>query len=331
VLLISCLFILLAARLPLEELTEFDPRNLLFVAVLILVVRPVTVFLASLGTSLTWRERAFVAWMAPRGIVAAAMASVFALELAAHDVPGADRLASVVFTVIVVTVAVYGLTAGLVARWLGLSRGAPQGVLILGAHAWAREIGRALQKEGIDVVLADTNHHDAQTARIEGLEAWYGNVLSEDFDAHAPLDGLGYLVCLTRNDEVNSLACLHLTPLFGRAATHQLAPALVADRRDGNIPLHLRGKVLFGEGIDFWTLRARFRDGAVVKRTRLGDEWNYEDFLAIHDRPDAPVIPLFAIREDGRLRIFTAGEAPRVEEGEILLAVVDPVDENGSG
>ena len=328
VLLISCLFILLAARLPLAELRDFDPRSLVFVALLILVVRPVAVFLSSAGTSLTWRERTFVAWMAPRGIVAAAMASVFALELAESGVPGADRLASVVFTVIVVTVTVYGLTAGPVARALGLSKGSPQGVLILGAHSWAREIALALEEQGIDVLLVDTNHHDAQAARIAGLDAHYGNVLSEDFEAKAPLDGLGHLVCLTRNDEINSLACLHLAPLFGRSSTFQLAPATLAAREEnGEIPLHLRGKVLFAGGVDFWALQRRFRNGAVVKSTRLGEDFGLDRFLATYYHPDAPAIPLFTVTEDGRLRVFTALDEPRAQEGDTVIAVVEPGDE----
>lgn len=328
VLLISCLFILLAARLPLEELTSFDPRIGLFVALLILVVRPAMAFLSTIGTSLSWRERVFVAWMAPRGIVAAAVASVFALQLATMQSTQGDRLVSIVFAVIVGTVAVYGLTAAPLARALGLATREPQGVLLLGAHNWSREIAQALRSLKIDVLLVDTNHHEVQKARIEGLRAHYGNALAEDFELRVPLDALGSLVCLTRNDEVNALACLRFGPLFGRAKTWQLAPDTLGEREEQReLPRHLRGKVLFSAEVDFWDLRARFRDGAVVKVTRLGEEFGLADFVAAHERPDAPVIPLFMMNGDGRLVPFTAGEAPKLQAGDRLIAVVDPSEE----
>ena len=328
VLLIACLFILLAARLPLAELTAIDGRSLLFVAALVLAVRPAAVFLSTIGTSLRWRERTFVAWMAPRGIVAAAVASVFSLELAASGYPGADRLVSVVFTVIVVTVAVYGLTAGPLARRLGLSRGTPQGVVILGAHGWAREIALALHGAGIEVLLVDINHHHVQAARLEGLPAHYGNILSEDFEHRAPLDGMGHLLCLTPNESVNALACLRLTPLFGRAGIFQLTPEGMANGDEWkDLPRHMRGKALFAAEVDFWTLRTRFRNGATVKKTRLSEEFDFDDFLRHHARRGAPVIPLFVLDEVGGLRIFTAREEPRAEEGETLVAVVDPLPE----
>jgi NhaP-type Na+/H+ or K+/H+ antiporter len=169
VLLISTLFILLAARLPIEEFREFDLHNLLFVAVLIVVVRPITIYLGTLGAGLTWRERAFAAWMAPRGIVAAAVASVFALDLAQAGYPDPDRLVSSVFAVILVTVTLYGLTAGPLARRLGLSEENPRGVLVLGAHSWARELAKVLASAGIEVLLVDANRREVRAARMAGL------------------------------------------------------------------------------------------------------------------------------------------------------------------
>ena len=121
VLLISALFVILAARLPISDPVYSDPGSLLFLAVLILVVRPASVALSTIGTFLTWRERVFLGFMAPRGIVAAAVASIFSLELMELGYPGAEKLAPVMFLVIVGTVALYGLGAGRVARWLGVA------------------------------------------------------------------------------------------------------------------------------------------------------------------------------------------------------------------
>ena len=323
VLLISSLFILLAARLPLEEFTRFDLRMLAFVVVLIVVVRPITVLLSTLGTGLSWAEKAFVGWMAPRGIVAAAVASVFSLKLKEAGVAGAERLVPVVFLVIIVTVTVYGLTANPLARRLGLSKGTPQGVLFLGAHRWAREMARALDGAGIEVLLVDTNHHEVQAARIEGLPAHYGSILAEDFELIAPVDGIGHLVCLTHNDEVNALACMQLTSLVGRGQAYQLPPD--DDEPAGEeLPLHLRGRMLFDRTCRYWELESRFRAGAVVKRTRLGEEFGLEEFRATYEREGAPTIPLFLLRQDGRLQAYLAGAELEPQPGDTLVALIDP-------
>lgn len=326
-LLISSLFILLAARLPLEQFTAFDLRTALFVALLILVVRPLSVFLSTLGTQLSWREKVFVAWMAPRGIVAAAVASVFALELREIGHPDAHRIVPVIFAVIVITVTVYGLTAGPLARRLGLARSNPQGVLILGAHEWARELALALRALDVSVLLVDRNYHDVNRARIAGLDAYYGNILSEEFELRAPLHEMGFLLCLTPNDEVNALACLHFAPQFGRANQFQLSPERIEKRSDDSIPAHLRGRVLFGEELDFWELQARFRKGAVVKRTRLSEEFPFEAFRATYEKDEHPVVPLFLVSEDGRLSVISAGAEVDPEPGDTLVALVRPEEE----
>ena len=177
-----------------------------------------------------------------------------------------------------------------------------------------------------EVLLVDTNHHETQAARIEGLESYYGSVLSEDFELTAPLDGLGHFLALTHNDEVNSLACVHFAPIFGRGHTFQIAPEDNAHGAE-EMPLHLRGKMLFGEQVRFWSLESRFRHGAVVKSTRLGDEFKWEDFLTAHEREDAPVLPLFVVRADGKLRVVTAGPEPDPQSGDTVIAIVDPPPE----
>ena len=146
VLLISSLFILLAARLKLSDLQGLGWKTVLFLLVMLLIVRPAVVLLSTFRSGLSWQERLFLAWMAPRGIVAAAVSSIFALRLAAVDHPQAEMLVPLTFAVIVVTCTVYGLTSLPLARWLKLSQANPQGVLIVGAHDWARRIAEALQR-----------------------------------------------------------------------------------------------------------------------------------------------------------------------------------------
>jgi len=152
ILLISALFILLSARVRVEDLTALGWRGLVFALVMLLMVRPLAVWAATIGSQLTRAERLFLAWFAPRGIVAASVASVFALRLG----DSGAVLVPATFLVIVATVAVYGLTAGPLARRLGLTPGDPQGLLIAGANGFARALASVLQREGFRVVLVDT-------------------------------------------------------------------------------------------------------------------------------------------------------------------------------
>ena len=272
VLLISTLFILLAARITLEDLLTTNVGILSFVALLIVFVRPLAVFASTIGTGLALRERLFLSWMAPRGIVAAAVSALFALRLE-DSYPQASLLAPFCFLVIIGTVAVYGLSAAPIARKLQLSNASAQGALIVGAGQFARELAQALTAEEIPVTLVDTNRGLVAQARLAGLSTFYGNVLSEEADEGLELGGLGKLLALTPNDEVNTLAALHFAELFGRADVFQLcppdAPATSAE---------MRGRELFHADAHFDDLEQRVAAGARIKRTPLTDEFDFEAF-----------------------------------------------------
>jgi len=157
VILISALFILLASRLSLQDIPWNNPQAYLFIAALIFVVRPVAVLASSIGSDLNWRERILLFWMAPRGIVAAAVSSIFGLELVEHGIMQGNLLMSYTFMAIIGTVLFYGITARPVARALKLAHPNPQGIIFVGAHRWARILARYLRQRHFDVLLIDTN------------------------------------------------------------------------------------------------------------------------------------------------------------------------------
>ena len=157
VLLIASLFVVLGARITDAEIAAIRWQTFVFVAGLILVARPVSVLVCTLRSSLDWRAKVFTAWMAPRGIVAASISSVFALRLAQQGEPAGAELVPAVFLTVVLTLAVYGLTAAPLARRLALAEPDPQGVLILGASPLAIALGKALHDAGLRVLLADTD------------------------------------------------------------------------------------------------------------------------------------------------------------------------------
>lgn len=322
ILLISALFILLSARLELEDFTNLGVGTLLFILALIFVVRPATVIVSSYRSELTFREKLFLMWMAPRGIVAASVASIFALRLEEMGHPQAHLLVPVIFAVIVATCALYGLTALPVARFLKLSQANPQGVLIVGAHSWAREMGKALQQLGHRVLLVDTNFTNLQVARSIGLQTHYGSAVGEHTHEALDLQGIGRVLSLTSNDEVNTLTDMHYSEIFGRGEVYQLAPKTSHTEKEEGVPRELRGRVLFNADCTFDALNKWFNKGAQIQTTVLTSTFNFEAFEKHHGKN---AIPLFYANNNRNWQPITADAPPTPQVGQTLIwMILDP-------
>ena len=329
VLLIGTLFILLSARVEPSVILELGVSALLLLGVLIIVARPVAIFLSTWGSELSWRERLFMSWMAPRGIVAAAVASIFAFELVEAGHNGAEQLVPLTFVVIVGTVSFYGLTAGFVARWLDLAETDPQGVLIVGAHPLGRAIAATLQQHDFKALLLDTNWDNIIRGRMEGLKTHHGNAFSEEVLEDLDLSGIGRLLAMTSNDEVNSLAAIHFPEVFSRAEVYQLP--LKQERgetRSELAPQHLTGRYLFGQKLTFNYLMEKYLEGSVIKATRLTEKFDYVDFQT---RYNHTAIPLFLITRRDKLIIYTADYQPIPKPGQILVSLVEPAAQLDEG
>jgi NhaP-type Na+/H+ or K+/H+ antiporter len=324
VLLISSLFLILTARLSFQQLSLLNVPDWVFVALLIVIVRPAAVSLSTLGSGIKKAERLFLIWMAPRGIVAAAVVSVFVLRLGEAGFSGTERLLSLTFQTIMGTVFFYGLTAPFVARRLRLASSDPQGVLIAGAQKWAREIAAVLKEEGFQVALVDSNHDNISAARSDGFKAYYDNVLSEELLSRIELDGIGRLLAMIPNDEVNSLAALHFLDVFSSSEVYQLPPSTASKvESKAPPPRHLHGRHLFDKKSTYDYLEVRFRSGAVVKRNSMTEEFDFERFRAKYGES---ALPLFIVTESKQLKIWTADDPPEPETGEKLISIVDETD-----
>ena len=324
VLLISGLFIILAARLKMSDLAYISAGSLIFLAILMLVARPVSVVLSTLGSKLSWRERLFISWLAPRGIVAAAVSSVFALRLLEDGYPQAKLLVPLTFMIIIGTVVIYGLSASPLARWLKVAEPNPQGVLIVGGHSWARAIAHTLQEEGYKVLMVDANWANISAARMANVPTFYANILSQYAMDEIELNGIGRLMALTSDDQFNSLSALQFANVFGRAESYQLPP-LESEEKEGRgtVSQHLRARLLFGPGMNYAYLNDRFTSGAVIKTTSLTEEFDYEGFKIYYGEK---AIPLFLIDENGNLVIFTVDNPPRPRPGQKLISLIWPID-----
>lgn len=323
ILLVSGLFIVLSARLDSSDLEGIGVRALLFLAVLIVAIRPLAVGLASLGSQLARRERLFVATVAPRGIVAAATASIFGLRLTEAGDTEAQRVTSVIFVVVVGTILVYGFGAPWVARRLALAERSPQGVLIVGAHPWARRVARTLADAGFRVVLADTQWSQVSAARLDGFATYYGSVLSGRVFEELDLAGIGRLLALTANDELNALAAQRYAPLFGSENVYQLPPSRAPGGRD-EFPEHLSGRLLFSPDATYLELSERFSVRTTMKSTQITDQFEMSDFWG---RYGDDALPMFLVDGD-HLSVVTAGGRPDVRPGQRVVALVDEPPED---
>lgn len=319
VLLIGILFIVLAARLRLSDFAEFVWLDLAFVVVLIIVARPLTVLASTIGTRFSWQERLFISWMAPRGIVAASVASIFAFELAHEGIPEASQLVSITFMVIVVTVVFYGLTAGPVARWLDLAESDPQGMLIVGASSLSRTIGHVIHDLGFRVLLIDTNWVNLRTAQMEGLEAHYGNALHEETLEEIEYSGIGRLLALTSNNEVNSLSTLLYSEVFGRANVYQLPP-IKSGRRAAEIDVpSLTGRILFNEKMNCEFFLGQLEMGAAIRKTAITDVFTYIDY---QNQYDNKALPLFLVTGKNKLEVYTTDYQPIPQSGQQIISLI---------
>ncbi len=317
VLLISGLFITLASRVRWLDVRQISAAaGFGFLAVLVFAARPLSVLASCIGSNLTWKERLFLSWMAPRGIVAAAVAAIFALRLADEGNARAQELVPVAFLVIVGTVTLYGLTAGPLAKWLGLSKPNPQGVLFLGAHPFARALAESLHGDGFSVLLADTNWENLAAARLAGLPTYYGNVLSEQARDELELSGLGRLIALTPNQEVNTLAAMHFVEFFGRSEVYQIQVHTGGGKKT---ELEPHGRLLFGNDVFLFDLTRRLGSGAAVRKTNLTKEFSFADWKSQHG---AEALPLFLLTGNSNLKVFTAGEPLSPSDGQTIVALL---------
>jgi NhaP-type Na+/H+ or K+/H+ antiporter len=327
VLLISALFIVLGARLDISTMQNLNWFAVAgFVAVLIVIARPACVAVSTLGSGLSTRERIFLALMAPRGIVAAAGAAIFSLELEQEvargtlSLEGVSELVPVTFSVIVATVAFYGLVAPMLAKRLGVSDENPQGIVFVGASAWVRAVAAKLKTLGVRVLLVDTNRINVRAARMEHLDAWHGSILADYAMEALDLRGIGRALALTSNDEVNALALQRFGEQFDSAELFTL-PARVSRKDEGKAAVHGGGRHLFDSEIDLDTVETRFEHGWVVKATTLGEEFTYEDWRVLYG-PKA--IVMFAVSPTGVVWIASDGGQNPAEPGWTIIGLVNP-------
>ncbi|MEB3287434.1 MAG: cation:proton antiporter [Vampirovibrionales bacterium] len=319
--LLSSLFILLAARLHFNDLLALGWNGLLFLLVMITLVRPASVFLSTIGTNLTLKEKVFLSGMAPRGIVAAAISSVFALRLDEAGFQDGQVVAQIVFLTILGTVIVYASIALPLAKALQIA-GKAKGVLILGAHSWARQLAELLKRENIPVLMVDRNVEKARIARMHGFNTYTGSILSERTMEDLDLTDYGQMLALLSNAETNALATIRFQRMLGADNMYQLYPDhknTSPVKSNHKLAPELRGKIFLDKQYTYNMLeKMLMEDDYQFKSTTITQEF---DFEALRQTYKNLIIPVCLIVSGGSLQFATSKNELLPKAGQKLIFI----------
>lgn len=301
VLLISILFILLAANINISDLELIYSWNtLILFAVVVFVIRPLAVFLSTTGSSLKLNEKLFIGWVGPRGIVAAGIASLFGSKLLARGEPGAEYITPLVFMIVLGTVLLNATTARFFAKIAGVFLKKSEGIVIIGASMASRLIAQYLQKNNRHVVLIDNNQNNIEKAKNLGLEAINSNIYSDTLSDNIELSDVGYLMALTGNSDINQYAIETFKKQFGEHGSFRL---ITTDEM--NDPQNNPQEGLFSHTDDFIALTEAARKYPEVNEIELKNQEHFEGLIEM-SKADENIVPLFLKTPDGELKIISS-------------------------
>ncbi|SDP33046.1 cation:proton antiporter [Halobacillus sp. SY10] len=324
-LLISTIFVMLTASLTVDTLVEiFNIQIIGFVALMLFIVRPLSIFLSTVGTDLSKSEKLLVGWIAPRGIVALTVASYFASVLLEEGFEDASILISLTFALVFTTVVAHGFSIGWLAKKLGLSMEGPPGVLIAGGSAFTTGLAKTLEDLKIPVLLTDSSWERLSRARSRGIESYHGEILSEQTEYYLDMTPYEYLVAATELDSYNALVCTTFVPEFGRNNSFQLSLSNKEGDDLEDLVHTIGGRILFEEGASWEELNARVENGYVFRKTTITEQYTFKDYMK---NMDQHALLLFAKRASGKVEFFTPDMEYKAENGDVIVSLMPPSKE----
>ncbi len=323
--LISSLFIILGANVSFEYLEGVWWKAIILVLLLQFIVRPIAAALSILGSELNWRERVMISWIAPRGIVAAAVAALFSIKVIENLelIEEGELLVLIVFMVILGTVIIQSLTAPFLAKILHASAPEPRGFLMIGGNTLARSIAKELTQNGVHVVIADTSWRSVQACRLQGLDCYYGSSVSEHADWHLNLVGIGRMLGCSSSEQMNTLAAVKYYREFeGKTSVFVLPTAQNKANSKLTYLTKKFAKRLFSRDLSYQVLRSMVKQGGQVKTTMLTDEFNWEQFISLNQT----AVPLFFINKKGQIHVASPDSQYAPESGWKVIYLMPPAN-----
>lgn len=319
VLLISGVFVLLSASLDFEVLRQFEWRFLAYLVALLFLVRPATVLLSLAFSPVPWNERLFIAWIAPRGVVAIAISGLFALRLSHLGYGDGSILVTLSFAVVVATIFAHGFTIRPLARMLKVTGPTEQGLLIVGGTSWSLALAEQLRQLEVPVTICDNSWQRLAPARQAGIDTYHGEILAEATEDKLDLTQFQVLAAVSENEAYNALVCIEFAPEVGRDNVYQLGDASDDDPR--SLPEALRGRALFASGLGVEQIMDRETKGWGFRKTRISEQFGFDAAQA--DLPEGADM-LLLVGRNGRLRFFTHASRPTPQPGDTILSYVPP-------
>jgi NhaP-type Na+/H+ or K+/H+ antiporter len=322
ILLVSSTFIILTADIDPEILQRLGWQSWLLLALVIFVFRPLAIYLSTIGTDINKQERMLIAWIAPRGIVAAAVAGLFGAQLTQRGYEGAELLLPLVFALIILTVILHGLSIGWVARKLNLASSHPDGIMIVGASPWSTALAAELQKHEIPVVLIDTRWNHLKSARMQNIPTHYGEILSERTEEVLELSHITKLLAMTPNEAYNTLVCTRFAPELGHHKVYEMGWKNVVrggSENDKKPSPAIRGDILFGDDVTYENFKDSYSNGWQFESTPLSEKYKLSNVL--ENKPEGAIL-IAAIDNSGYVHFHPWNKGQSVDEFNIIISYV---------
>lgn len=325
ILLISGIFIMLTASLQLETLLQiFNPYIIGYVILMMFVVRPLSIFLSTIGTDLSLNEKIFLGWIAPRGIVALTVSSYFASILIEAGYEDASIITTLTFGLVFFTVVAHGFSIRWFARKLHLSMEGKPGTIIVGSNTFSVELAKSLAKTNAPVLIIDSSWERLRKARDAGVPFYHGEMLSEQTEYHLDTIPYDYLIAATEYHSYNALVCTTFMPEYGRTNVFKVSPYQLIGNRMENIVDKVGGRILFKDEITLEVLNTKIANKYVFRQTTLSDKYRYKMYLS--EKEDETVL-LYILKPSGKIKYYSEEMRASPEPGDMIVSLTPPVKE----
>lgn len=314
VILISAIFIMLAASLQMETILHiFNPNIIGYVLFMMFLVRPLSIFLSTIGSGLSIQEKALIGWIAPRGIVALTVSGYFASILSDAGYSDASLLTALTFGLVIFTVIAHGFSIGPLARRLNLSLEGKSGVIIVGSNAFTAQLAQSFQKNNVPVLIIDSSWENLSVARAAGVPFYHGEILSEQTEYNLDTIPYDYLIAATDSYTYNALVCTTFTPEYGHRNVFKIKNSV--ETNGGEVVTKVGGRVLFHDYISVEHLIEKIYNNHLVKDLKLTEE-NITSFV---EKDFDEVIPLYIIRQEEKIILLSPDMRVEPVIGDIVV------------
>ncbi|TMN22061.1 cation:proton antiporter [Lentibacillus cibarius] len=322
-LLISAIFIMLTASLKVDTLLQvFDPGIMGYVLLMMFAVRPLSIFLSTIGTDLSLNEKLFVGWIAPRGIVALTVSGYFASILSDAGYVDASLITTITFALVFTTVVAHGFSIGWLAKKLHLSLEGKPGTLIIGSNNFTVNLAKSLQKVKAPVMIVDSSWERLRKARVAGVPFFHGEMLSEQTEYQLDTNPYEYLIAGTEYNSYNALICTTFMPEFGRTNVFKVSP--YRNNFEGDIVGKVAGRILFNKKLSLEYLNSKLEHHYVFRQTSITNQYSYKQYL--NDKDEDTVL-MYIMKPSGRMRFYTEEMRVTAEPGDKIVSLTPPVKE----